>query len=110
MRSRRPSRGSTCCSPRPWRSSPVELGTFDAPDGEAFLGLLRAAAFAPFTPMCNVTGQPAASIPLQQTSAEGLPIGVQAIGRFGDEETVLALAAQLERAAPWADRHPAIRA
>ena len=88
---------------------PVELGTFDAPDDEPMLGLLRAAAFTPFTPLFNVTGQPAASLPLW-TSADGLPVGVQAIGRFGDEETVLALAAQLERAAPWAQRRPPISA
>jgi len=73
------------------------------------LALLRAAAFTPFTPLLNVTGQPAASIPLW-TSTDGLPVGVQAIGRFGDEETLFALAAQLERAAPWAQRRPVISA
>ncbi len=88
---------------------PVELGTFDAPDDEPILALLRAATFTPFTPLFNVTGQPAASIPLS-TAASGLPVGVQAVARFGDEETVLALAAQLERAEPWAQRRPAIRA
>jgi amidase len=88
---------------------PVELGTFDAPDDEPILSLLRAATFTPFTPMSNVTGQPAASIPLW-TSASGLPVGVQAIARFGDEETILSVAAQLERAAPWAQRRPSIRA
>ena len=88
---------------------PVELGSFDAPEGEPMLALLRAAAFTPFTPLLNVTGQPAASIPLW-TSTDGLPVGVQAIGRFGDEETLFALAAQLERAAPWAQRRPVISA
>ena len=73
------------------------------------LGLLRAATFTPFTPLFNGTGQPAASLPLW-TSAGGLPVGVQVVTRFGDEETLLALAAQLERAAPWAERHPAISA
>ena len=85
---------------------PVPLGTFDYPDHEALLGLFRAAAFTPFTPLFNVTGQPAASVPLAQ-DASGLPIGVQLATRFGDEETLLALAAQLERAEPWAARHPA---
>jgi amidase len=86
---------------------PVELDTFDAPDDDPMLGILRAATFTPFTPLFNVTGQPAASIPLSM-SAAGLPIGVQAIGGFGDEETILSLAAQLERAEPWAQRRPAI--
>jgi amidase len=88
---------------------PVELGTFDSPDGEPLLGLLRAAAFVPFTPVFNVTGQPAASLPLW-TSRSGLPVGVQAVGRFGDEETLIALAAQLERAAPWSQRRPPLSA
>src|ERR1019366_7582311 len=86
---------------------PVELGTFDSPPDEPLAGLFRAATFTPFTPLYNVTGQPAASLPLFQ-SAEGLPVGVQVATRFGDEETLFALAAQLERADPWADRHPPI--
>lgn len=88
---------------------PVELGTFDSPPDEPLAGLFRAATFTPFTPLYNVTGQPAASLPLFQ-SAEGLPVGVQVATRFGDEETLFALAAQLERADPWADRHPPISA
>jgi amidase len=86
---------------------PVELGTFDSPPDEPLLGLFRAAGFTPFTPLFNVTGQPAASLPLFQSSG-GLPVGVQVATRFGDEETLFALAAQLERADPWEDRHPPV--
>ena len=66
----------------------------------------RTFAFIPFTPPFNVTGQPAASIPLHWT-AEGLPIGVQAVGRFGEEATLFSLAAQMEAARPWVERRPA---
>lgn len=60
----------------------------------------RTFAFMPFTPVWNATGQPAASLPLHRTE-EGLPIGVQLVGRFGDEATILALSAALEFAQPW---------
>jgi amidase len=58
------------------------------------------------TPLVNATGQPAASVPLHWEPRTGLPIGVQIVGRFADEATVLRLSAQLEEARPWADRVP----
>jgi amidase len=63
--------------------------------------------FIPYTPLFNVTGQPAMSVPLWWNS-EGLPIGVQLVARFGDESTLFRLAGQLERARPWAHRHPPV--
>jgi amidase len=65
------------------------------------------AAFTPFTPLYNATGQPAVSVPLHWTEA-GLPIGVMFGGRYGDEATLVSLSAQLERARPWAGRHPEV--
>jgi amidase len=88
---------------------PAPLGTFDSPPGEPLHGLFRAAAYVPFTPPFNVTGQPGISLPLHW-NGEGLPIGVQFVGRFGDEETLLALAGQLEEALPWAGRRPPVSA
>ena len=61
----------------------------------------------PFTSPFNMTGQPAVSLPLHWTST-GIPVGMQFIGRPFDEVTLISLAAQLEQAQPWRDRHPAM--
>jgi amidase len=59
----------------------------------------RGAEFTPFTPLVNVTGQPAATIPFGVV--DGLPVGVQLIGRPAGEATLIRLAAQIEAAHPW---------
>jgi amidase len=59
--------------------------------------------YIPFTPLFNVTGQPAMSVPLHWNAA-GLPIGLQFAARLGDDAILLRLAGQLERAQPWYDR------
>ena len=62
-----------------------------------------------FTQLFNVSGSPAMSVPLHW-SEQGLPIGLQFAAPFGDEATLFRLAAQLEEAAPWADRRPGVSA
>jgi amidase len=85
---------------------PVPIGwTWEETDDEPLLAFARQTLFTPFTPLVNVTGQPATSLPLHW-SGEGLPIGVQFIGRPFDEATLIRLAAQLEEARPWAGRFP----
>ena len=63
--------------------------------------------FTPYTSPYNMTGQPAVSLPLHWTS-DGLPVGVQLVARPMHESTLLSLAAQLERARPWAHRRPEV--
>jgi amidase len=62
-------------------------------------------AFTPWTSAWNVTGMPAVSLPLHRTP-EGLPVGVMLAARPVEEDVLLAVSAQVEAAAPWADRHP----
>jgi amidase len=63
--------------------------------------------FMPYTTLFNVTGQPAMSVPLYWND-EGLPIGMQFVGRYSDEATLLRLAGQLEKAQPWSERVPPV--
>ncbi|NNL72804.1 MAG: amidase, partial [Silicimonas sp.] len=53
----------------------------------------------------NATGQPAMSVPLCW-SEDGLPIGIHLAARFGADEVLMSLAADLERARPWFSRRP----
>jgi len=88
---------------------PLPLGSFDSPPEHPMAGMARAVQFVPFTPVCNMTGQPAMSVPLYWND-QGLPIGTHFVGRFGDEATLFRLAAQLEAARPWAQRRPPVSA
>ncbi len=74
-----------------------ELGWVDTTRPET---MVRASAFSAFTGIFNTTGQPAMSLPAG-TDANGMPVGVQFVGRLGDEGRLLRLAAALEVAAPW---------
>ncbi len=66
-------------------------------------------AYSPFTAAFNATGQPAASLPLHWTD-DGLPVGIHLAARFGADEALLALSAQIESARPWFDRRPPVHA
>jgi len=90
---------------------PQPLGTYDAnaPGITAEQWPEHIFAFAPFTALFNVTGNPALSLPLHESSG-GLPIGMQFVGRYGAEATLLRLAGQLEEARPWRTRRPRVHA
>ncbi|GAB3292201.1 amidase [Pseudoclavibacter terrae] len=78
------------------------LGWFDAADGER--NFEQQCQFTPYTSYVNVTGLPAITMPAG--SARGLPVGVQAIGRPGDDATLLRLSMELERELDWPRRYP----
>jgi len=83
---------------------PPELGFVGAGD-DPLEGFARAVPSAAFTAVFNVTGQPAASVPLY-VSASGLPIGVQLAAAPWREDVLIRVASQLEAARPWVDRRP----
>ncbi len=85
---------------------PPPIGWFDIDSSDVDAWVERLTAFLPFTYPFNVTGQPAASLPLHW-SGGGLPIGIQFAARYGDEAMLFRIAGQLERARPWFGRRPA---
>ncbi|MEJ5375038.1 MAG: amidase [bacterium] len=84
---------------------PLPLGSFEPSKQDPLLALRKAAQFVPFTPICNMTGQPAMSVPLYW-NAQGHPIGTHFVARFGEESTLFRLGAQLEAARPWINKRP----
>ena len=87
-------------------SPPPRIGEIDThePDLGGSTACLPSGAF---TALFNVTGQPAISLPLHWTD-DGLPVGVQLVAPFGREDLLIRIAAQIESAAPWADKHPPV--
>jgi amidase len=86
---------------------PYEVGVMGARGAAGFL--TRGAERLTFMPVWNVTGQPGASVPAGFDD-DGLPVGVQLVGRHGDDALLLSLSAQLEQARPWSDRRPPVAA
>jgi amidase len=84
-------------------TAPPRIGQLE---GRGALWTLNAvAAMVPYNGVWNVTGQPAASVPAG-LGADGLPRGVQLVGRPSDEATLLSLAAQIEAERPWDEQRP----
>ncbi|MEJ8569923.1 amidase [Microbaculum marinum] len=86
---------------------PPRLGVLSTEETDVDVFLGRLFGVAPFAGPFNATGQPAISLPLAW-STDGLPIGVQVVGRYGEDATLLQLAAQLEALRPWFDRRPSL--
>ena len=83
---------------------PVGYWDMNEPDFDRYIGKWTDAAFL-FA--FNLSGLPAMSVPATWTEND-VPIGVQLVGRYGDEATILRLAAQIEQARPWIARRPGI--
>jgi amidase len=64
-------------------------------------------SWVPFTILWNISGQPAASVPVGQ-AGDGLPLAVQIVGRPNDERTILSLAGELETERPWTQMRPPV--
>jgi amidase len=88
-----------CATDGPYRAGAV--GRWGAPQY-----LARGAERLTWMPAWNVTGQPGAAVPAGLDD-DGLPVGVQLVGRHGDDALLLSLSAQLEAARPWIERRPA---
>ena len=84
---------------------PLPLGALDMMGDDLDAYLERMWGHLAFTPLYNLSGCPAASLPLHMTP-DGLPVGVQIGASFGNEALLFRLSAQLEEAAPWWDRRP----
>ncbi len=86
---------------------PTPLGAFEPTQEEPLRGMLQALRCAHLPSFFNMSGQPAISLPLHWTEG-GLPIGVQLVAAYGREDLLIRVAAQLEAAAPWADKLPPV--
>jgi len=84
---------------------PQPLGYFGYDPDNKMEHIEHLGHYTGFTLIANASGHPAISLPLHW-NGDGLPVGVQLTGRFGEEATLLNLAGQLERARPWLDRRP----
>ena len=86
---------------------PPKIGELVAQPDEPLAGMFKAVDLCPYTPPFNTTGQPAISLPLHWADS-GLPIGVQFVADYGRDDLLISIAAQLEQAMPWGDRHPTL--
>ncbi len=86
---------------------PMKIGTLNLEETDLMKIWGSIASYVPFTALQNITGQPAISLPLA-FSKSGLPIGVQFVGRFGEEHVLLQLAAQIEKAERWNEKRPPV--
>jgi amidase len=88
---------------------PLPIGELNGLGEEPLEDFARSGRFTPFTALFNVTGQPAASVPVAM-GEDGLPTSVQLVAKPLGEDTLLQVLAQIEAARPWAHRRPPMHA
>jgi amidase len=88
-------------------STPPRIGDLSPKDGDVESSTQKILELIPYTPVANVTGQPAISLPLHWSN-DGLPVGVMITAAHGREDLLYSVAGQLEKANPWADRRPPV--
>lgn len=88
---------------------PIVLGALNSNSADLDAYLQRFWRYCPFTPLANVCGLPSMSVPLCWT-AGGLPVGMMFSAAYASEGLLFRLAAQLEQARPWKDRHAPVSA
>jgi amidase len=88
---------------------PLPIGDLHGCGDEPMEDFARSGRFTPFTALFNVTGQPAASIPVAM-GEDGLPTSVQLVAKPLGEDTLLQVLAQMEAARPWVHRRPPVQA
>jgi amidase len=86
---------------------PLPIGECNGLGEHPLRDLSRSGLFTPYTSLFNVTGQPAISLPVA-FGADGLPTGVQIVGKPLNEDVLLQVAAQMEAAHPWAHQRPSL--
>jgi amidase len=84
---------------------PIAVGAIRNDPSRPMAPLMTAGGWVTFTSQFNMSGQPAISLPLHQTS-DGLPVGIQLVAAYGREDLLFQVASQLEQAAPWAHLTP----
>lgn len=82
-------------------------GVVNASEISAYEWALRRREYSCITPLANIVGLPSISLPLYM-SQSGMPLGIELDGKIDDDQLVLQLAAQLERAKPWNEKRPQI--
>jgi amidase len=88
---------------------PLPIGELYGDNEDPAATFRRSADFTPFTAIANASGQPAIALPFAH-GEDGLPVAIHFFGRPAQEGPLLALAAQLEAARPWAGRRPELTA
>jgi amidase len=83
----------------------MKIGMVNLEETDLMKGWMPIRSYIPLTGLQNVTGQPAISQPLAWSKL-GLPIGLQFVGRFGEEHLLLQLVVQIEKVAPWNKKRP----